>query len=62
MSKKNSMQKWSQDMTENSDAMDLEGGVFKQRIAKKIADSLSNIPRKKAPGERRPRSSLRCRC
>ncbi|WP_313903803.1 DUF3175 domain-containing protein [Rhizobium leguminosarum] len=27
-------------MTENSDAMDQKGGVFKQRSAKKIADSL----------------------
>jgi hypothetical protein len=32
--------KWSQDVTENSDAMDLDKGVFKQRSAKKIADSL----------------------
>jgi len=34
--------KWSQDVTENSDAMDLEDGVFKQRSAKKIADSLKH--------------------
>lgn len=32
--------KWSQDVTENSDAMDLENGVFKQKSAKKIASSL----------------------
>ena len=34
--------KWSQDVTENSDAMDLEDGVFKQRSAKKIAHSLKH--------------------
>lgn len=34
--------KWSQDVTENSDAMDLQDGVFKQRSAKKIADSLKH--------------------
>jgi hypothetical protein len=42
MSKKKSKRKWSQDVTDNSDAMDLEGGVFKQRSAKKIADSLKH--------------------
>lgn len=39
-------------MTDNSDAMDLEGGIFKQRSAKKIADSLKHSaeesPRRKA--------------
>lgn len=40
MSKKKSKQKGSQDVTDNSDTMDLQGGVFKQRSAKKIADSL----------------------
>lgn len=35
-----SKKKWSQDVTENSDAMDLEEGVFKQRSARKIAQSL----------------------
>ncbi|MBB3287081.1 MULTISPECIES: DUF3175 domain-containing protein [unclassified Rhizobium] len=39
MSKKKS-KKWSQQVTDNSDAMDLDKGVFKQRSAKKIADSL----------------------
>lgn len=32
--------KWSQDVTENSDAMDLKDGVFKQRSAVTIAASL----------------------
>jgi hypothetical protein len=32
--------KWAQDVTENSDAMDLDKGVFKERSAKKIAQSL----------------------
>lgn len=40
MSKKRSKRKWSQDVTGNSDAMDLKRGVFKQPSAKKIADSL----------------------
>ena len=40
MPKKKSKQRWSQDVTDNSDAMDLKGGVFKQSSAKKIADSL----------------------
>ena len=34
--------KWSQDVTENSDAMDLKGGVFKSTDPKKIADSLKH--------------------
>jgi hypothetical protein len=40
MRKKKSKRKWSQDVTDNSDAMDLKGGVFKQRSANKIAGSL----------------------
>lgn len=32
--------KWSQDVTENSDALDLDKGVFKKRSAKTIAASL----------------------
>jgi hypothetical protein len=32
--------KWSQDVTEHSDALDLEGSVFKQDDPKKIAASL----------------------
>lgn len=31
---------WSQDVTDNTDAMDLEGSMFKQCSAKKIAGSL----------------------
>ena len=41
MSKKNK-KKWSKDVTEHSDAMDLKGDVFKSRSPKKIADSLKN--------------------
>ncbi|CDM62983.1 MULTISPECIES: DUF3175 domain-containing protein [Rhizobium] len=37
---KEKKRKWSQEVTDKSDAMDLEGGVFKQRSAKKIANSL----------------------
>lgn len=32
--------KWSRDVTENSDAMNLQEGVFRQRGARKIAHSL----------------------
>lgn len=41
MPKKKS-KKWSQKVTDNSDAMDLEQDLFKQRSAKKIADSLKH--------------------
>lgn len=34
--------KWSQGVTENSDAMDLKEGVFKSSDPKKIADSLKH--------------------
>lgn len=40
MSKDDKKRKWSRDVTEHSDAMDLEEGVFKSRSPKKIADSL----------------------
>ncbi|MBN9053706.1 DUF3175 domain-containing protein [Shinella sp. NM-101] len=46
-------EKWSQDVTENSDAMDLKEGVFKQDSAKKIADSL----KKSAESSQRRKSS-----
>ncbi|GAA3065238.1 hypothetical protein GCM10010520_11280 [Rhizobium viscosum] len=52
MPKKKSKRKRSEDVTEKSDGMDLEGGVFTQRSAKKIADSLKQSaeesPRRKA--------------
>ena len=34
--------KWSQNVTEHSNALDLEQGVFKQRSAKRIAASLKH--------------------
>src|SRR5262249_7751153 len=37
---KTSPKRWSQHVTENSDALDLKRGVFKQTSAKKIAASL----------------------
>ena len=40
MPKKKSNKRWSQDVTDNSDAMDLKNGVFKQDSAQKIAHSL----------------------
>jgi hypothetical protein len=39
-SKGRSSRKWSQTVTERSDALDLEEGVFAQRSAKRIAASL----------------------
>jgi hypothetical protein len=39
---KSHKKKWSQDVTENSDAMDLKDGVFKSDDPKKIADSLKH--------------------
>jgi hypothetical protein len=40
MQRKSSKRKWSQDVTEKSDAMDLKDGVFRQRSARTIAHSL----------------------
>ncbi len=37
---KRKSKKWSKHVTKNSDAMDLKKGVFNERSAKKIADSL----------------------
>lgn len=39
-------QKWSQDVTENSDALDLEDGVFAQDKARDIAVSLKRSAEK----------------
>lgn len=47
-----SKRKWSQDVTQHSDALDLENGVFKKKDPKKIAQSLKrsaeNSKRKKS--------------
>ncbi|KQW34941.1 MULTISPECIES: DUF3175 domain-containing protein [unclassified Ensifer] len=48
--------KWSQKVTENSDALDLKEGIFNQRSAKKIADSLKESAEK---SNRRKSSPLR---
>ena len=48
--------KWSQDVTEHSDALDLEQGVFKQRSPKRIAASLK---RSAEHSERRKSSPYR---
>ena len=39
---KSEKKKWSQDVTDHSDAMDLKNGVFKSSDPKKIADSLKH--------------------
>ena len=43
---KTKARKWSQEVTDSSDAMDLEEGVFKQRSARTIADSLKHSAEK----------------
>ncbi|KQY70258.1 DUF3175 domain-containing protein [Ensifer sp. T173] len=48
--------KWSQKVTENSDALDLKEGIFNQRSAKKIADSLKESAER---SNRRKSSPLR---
>ena len=48
--------KWSQHVTERSDALDLEHGVFTQRSAKKIAASLKRSAER---SERRKSSPYR---
>lgn len=52
MPKNKKKKKWSQDVTENSDAMDLKEGVFRSKSPKKIADSLKRSaeesPRRKS--------------
>ncbi len=44
--KKATSKKWSQEVTEHSDAMDLEKDVFKQREPKKIAESVKRSAEK----------------
>jgi Protein of unknown function (DUF3175) len=44
--KKATSKKWSQEVTEHSDAMDLEKDVFKQRDPKKIAESVKRSAEK----------------
>jgi hypothetical protein len=48
--------KWSQHVTEHSNALDLEQGVFKQRSAKRIAASLKHSAER---SERRKSSPYR---
>jgi len=48
--------KWSQQVTEHSNALDLEQGVFKQRSAKRIAESLKQSAER---SERRKSSPYR---
>jgi hypothetical protein len=54
--------KWSAGVTQRSDAMDLEGGVFKKRSARQIALSLKrsveNSSRRKSPPFRSAMSML----
>jgi hypothetical protein len=54
--------KWSRRVTERSDALDLEQGVFKRRDPKKIAASLKHSAQRKPQAESGPRTVRRCRC
>jgi Protein of unknown function (DUF3175) len=60
--RKNTPRRWSQRVTQESDALDLEPGVFKQTNAKKIAASLKRSaersPRRKAGAYRSALSML----
>ena len=38
--------KWSAEVTEHSDALDLEGNIFESKDSKKIAESLKNSAEK----------------
>jgi hypothetical protein len=53
--------KWSADVTEHSDAMDLEDHIFESDDARKIAASLKRSA-DIATGARPSRSSPPCRC
>ena len=44
--KKTTTKKWSKEVTEHSDAMDLEKDVFKQKDPKKIAESVKRSAEK----------------
>ena len=44
--KKTATKKWSKEVTEHSDAMDLEKDVFKQKDPKKIAESVKRSAEK----------------
>lgn len=54
--------KWSQDVTEQSDALDLEEGVFTwsdpERIARSLLRSAQNSTRRKAPSPYRSAMSM----
>lgn len=54
--------KWSQDVTEHSDALDLEGGVFTwkdpARIARSLMDSARESSRRKASSPYRSAMSM----
>jgi len=54
--------RWSQRVTETSDAMDLEAGVFKSRSAKAIASSLKRYRPSEASGARPRLIDPPCRC
>ena len=54
--------RWSQHVTETSDALSLEPEVFTLDDPVRIACSLSEIPPRKALGAKQNRFALRCRC
>ncbi len=54
--KENSDKKWSSEVTEHSDALDLEEGVFTLDDPKKIAESLKHSAEKSHRKKRNPLS------
>ena len=54
-------EKWSQEVTEHSDTLDLEEGLFEKDDPREIAEGLKGRWRR-ATGTRRSRSARRCRC
>ena len=54
--------RWSQEVTETSDALSLEPEVFTGGDPASIARSLKEDPPKRAPGANRARSARLCRC
>jgi hypothetical protein len=53
--------RWSGEVTEHSDALDLQKDVFKLKDPEAIARSLKH-PRKPVTGAKATRTGLQCRC
>jgi Protein of unknown function (DUF3175) len=49
---RSNLRRWSHQVMETSDAMDIEHDIFKEGNAQEIADSLKNHPKGRAPARR----------